>query len=58
MLPWWAQLLIAIATAVTAASGAATVTPTKTGNRFIDPLLRLINVIGLNVGKARNADDT
>lgn len=54
LLPWWAQLIPIV---ITAAGAVATVTPTKADNKVIDPLLRIINIIGLNVGKARNADD-
>ena len=47
-----------IATAViTAGATVATITPTKSDNKIFKILLRVINFIGLNFGKARNADD-
>ena len=42
---------------VTAAAGLATLTPTKSDDKAIAMVLRVINMVGLNFGKARNADD-
>jgi len=47
-----------IATAVVALAAAITaVTPSKADNYWVDKILSLLNMIGLNFGKAKNADD-
>ena len=53
-LPAWVTALTAL---VTACAGIATLTPTKSDDEAINKILRLINIIGLNVGKAKNEDD-
>ena len=42
---------------VTAAAGLATLTPTKSDDKAIAMVLRVVNMVGLNFGKARIADD-
>ena len=42
---------------VTAAAGLATLTPTKSDDKAIAMVLRVVNMVGLNFGKTRNADD-
>jgi len=42
---------------ITAAAGMATLTPTKSDDKAIAMVLRVVNMVGLNFGKARNADD-
>ena len=42
---------------ITAAAGMATLTPTKSDDKAIAMVLRVVNMDGLNFGKARNADD-
>jgi hypothetical protein len=42
---------------ITAMAGIATLTPTKTDDRALSMVLRVVNMVGLNFGKARNADD-
>jgi len=54
-LPDW---LVAITTLVTACAGVAALTPTKSDDKIIGMILNVINVVGLNFGKAKNADDT
>ena len=54
-MPVW---LTAITALVTAAAGIAALTPTKSDDKIIGIILNVINVIGLNFGKAKNADDT
>jgi hypothetical protein len=54
-LPDW---LVAITTLVTACAGVAALTPTKSDDKIIAVLLNIINVVGLNFGRAKNADDT
>tara|TARA_Y100000310_G_scaffold269543_1_gene282808 strand:- start:256 stop:450 length:195 start_codon:yes stop_codon:yes gene_type:complete len=53
-LPAW---LVAITTLVTAANGITALTPTKTDDKALSTLLRILNVLSMNVGKNRNADD-
>ena len=49
---------IAIAgSVVTAASAIAAVTPSKGDDKVVNAIQKVINVLALNVGKARNADD-
>jgi len=42
---------------VTAAAGIAAVTPTKADDKLVNSVLRIVNVLGLNIFKAKNADD-
>jgi hypothetical protein len=37
------------------AAAVAAVTPTKKDDKFIGGIMKVINVVGLNVGKAKNA---
>jgi len=53
-MPVW---LTAITALVTAAAGIAAITPTKSDDKIIGIILNIVNVIGLNFGKAKNADD-
>ena len=53
-LPAWA---VAITSLVTACAGIAALTPTKIDDKVFGAALRVINVVGLNIGKAKNADD-
>lgn len=47
-----------IATAVIALAAAITaVTPSKVDNAWLKKIVSLLNLLGLNVGKAKNADD-
>lgn len=43
--------VIAVAAAVTA------ITPSKVDNAWLKKIVSLLNLIGLNVGQAKNADD-
>ena len=53
--PAWVSIITAL---VTAAAAIAAVTPTKSDDKVVAAVLRVVNVLGLNVGKAKNADDT
>ena len=53
----WETIGIAVASVVAAAAAIATITPTKTDDKIVNVLLRVVNVLGLNVGKAKNKDD-
>ena len=58
-LPQWLIDISAVVTAVvTVCAMIATVTPTKSDDKVMAKVLRVINVLGLNVGQAKNADDT
>ena len=47
-----------IATAVIALAAAiAAVTPSKVDNDWLKKIVSLLNLVGLNIGKAKNADD-
>lgn len=50
-------IVAVIATIVTACATIASVTPTKVDDAILSGILRIINVLALNVGKAKNADD-
>ena len=43
--------IIAVAAAITA------ITPSKSDDRIVQLILDILNKLGLNVGKAKNADD-
>ena len=58
-MPEWLNLkdLVPILTAVVAlASAIAAVTPSQSDNTWIQKALDFLNALGLNVGKAKNAD--
>jgi len=52
--PAW---LVTITTLVTAANVITASTATKSDDKFIAFLLRVLNVLSMNFGKNRNADD-
>ncbi|MCA0944475.1 hypothetical protein LCM08_06090 [Salipiger pacificus] len=54
-LPVWINALTAF---VTAASVLTALTPTQTDDKIVASILRVLNVLALNFGKNRNADDT
>jgi len=51
--PWW----VIVPAALGLFSAIATVTPNKVDNKIVDFILKVVNLLGLNVGKAKNADD-
>lgn len=53
----WPSWLSAIAGLISSCAILAALTPTKSDDRIVGWLLRIINVVGVNVGRARNADD-
>ena len=61
MIDWFmlnSEAIIDIATKVIAAAAAiAAVTPTKVDNDLLNKLLGFVNLLGLNVLKAKNQDD-
>lgn len=52
-IPAW---IVAITTLVTAAAGIATLTPTKTDDEILNKALKVLNVLALNIGKAKNKE--
>jgi len=50
---WWPVLTATVAVA----AAVAAVTPTKVDNKVVKVVLKVINFLGLNVLKAKNADD-
>lgn len=49
--------IVAIAGTVAAASAITALTPTKTDDKILDFVLKILNWLALNVGKNKNADD-
>lgn len=52
-LPAWLNAITAL---VVALSGITALTPTKSDNKAVDVLLKLVNFLALNIGKNKNAD--
>lgn len=52
--PAW---LVAITAVVTAANGITALTPTTVDDKYVGFLLRILNVLSVNFGKNKNADD-
>ena len=53
----YAEILLFIPTAIGIASVIATATPNKSDDKIVDALLKIINVVGQNYGKAENRDE-
>ena len=53
LVPNWAEV---ITLAIALAGAIAVATPSKNDNKVLGALAGLVNVIGLNFGKAKNAD--
>lgn len=53
-MPAWIAAFTAV---VTAATAITMLTPTKTDDKWINRILRVLNVLAGNVGMNRNADD-
>lgn len=54
LLPVWINAITAL---VVAANGITILTPTKTDNKIVDAILKVLNIVSLNIGKNKNADD-
>jgi len=53
----WDQVVIVLMALVTAATAVTALTPTKTDDKVMSFVLRVLNVVAGNVGKNKNADD-
>jgi hypothetical protein len=53
-IPDW---ILAITAVVTAANGITALTPTQTDDKILNAILRVLNVLALNIAKNKNADD-
>ena len=53
-MPAWVTAILAV---VTAATGITALTPTKTDDKWLAAILRVLNVLAGNVGRNKNADD-
>ena len=54
VLPSW---LLALTTLVTACTAITALTPTKTDDKVVSSILRVLNVMSGNFGRNKNADD-
>ena len=52
--PAW---LVAITGVIAAANAVTAMTPTKVDDKVIAWLLRVLNILSINIGKNKNADD-
>ena len=52
-----AAWIAAITTVVTAANAITVLTPTKVDDKIIGGALRLLNILSMNFGRNKNADD-
>ena len=50
----WVNIITAV---IALAAAIAAVTPSKVDNEWMKKIVSLLNLVGLNVGKAKNADD-
>jgi|ETNvirenome_6_85_1030632.scaffolds.fasta_scaffold00748_15 hypothetical protein len=53
----WSTIWISLASLVTAATAIAALTPTKSDDRFLGVMLKVVNFFAGNFGHNRNADD-
>lgn len=53
----WGAIIVAATAICTGASIITAMTPTKTDDKIVGTILRVLNWASLNVGKNKNADD-
>jgi hypothetical protein len=46
-----------VAAVIALASAVAMITPSQADNKIVQVLMDIVNALGLNLGKAKNADD-
>jgi len=51
----WEQILMGVTSVVGGFSVIATMTPNKSDNQVVDMMMRVVNFLGANVGKSKNA---
>ena len=51
----WEQVLMGVSSIVGGFSVLATMTPNSADNKVVDMVMRVVNFLGANVGKAKNA---
>jgi len=51
----WDSILMAVGSIVGGFSVLATMTPNSADNKVVDMIMRVINLLGANIGKAKNA---
>ena len=49
--------ILALTAVVTAATAVTALTPTKTDDKVLNKILRVLNFLAGNIGKNKNADD-
>ena len=52
----WDAIVSAVTAVIAAAAAVAAVTPSKSDDAVVQKVLDVVNVIGLNVAKAKNKD--
>ena len=52
----WDSIALVISSVVSLAAAIAAITPNKSDDAVVQKILDVINVLGLNVGKAKNKD--
>ena len=52
----WETLFTAVTSVVGAFALIATMTPNKTDNEIVDKVMKMVNFLGANFGKAKNDD--
>jgi len=53
-LPVWISMALTLVGAISAITA---VTPTKSDDKLVDLVLKVLNILSLNIGKNKNADD-
>ncbi|HJO22044.1 MAG: hypothetical protein GY772_20665 [bacterium] len=54
----WQEIADIVAKVIAAAAAISAITPSRSDNEMVSKILGFLNLLGLNVLKARNADDS